>query len=372
MHVVDWLGAVNTVVLLCSSATMVIVFENTRRNNPSRAKQLLWVTIAFGCVFLGMKAWEYQSKFQHGLYPRAPKSLIYDHANLSFLSGVRAEVDDLIKQGADEKVAGSPIAVQPDSLTLGKLQLIQSGLVHWTERTVGRTNDVLMQQRSLETLAWQLYPSSFDETTSSRAQKFLRDETNENRQQLDALNGQVVQSKTELSQIQTELAEKQKLYKKLDAKSKDDSVKTARMGIKKELTAIKRRANAATARSTALIVERDFVDRRIRAIEDLDTLATQNSTDGASGDNIHHDQGINERFGLKLPMVIPGGNTWTNTYFLLTGFHGLHVLVGIILLIALATIRLDQERTGLVENVGLYWHFVDAVWIILFPIIYLF
>ena len=370
MHIVKWLGAVNTVALMSSSVTMVLVFKNTRRNNLSLAKQWLWATIMFGCVFLGIKAWEYQSKFQHGLYPRAPRSLIYDRADLSFLAGVKVELNELIKQGIDEKVAGSEVAGQAPTPALGKLELIKSGLVHWTERIVGRTNDVLMHQRSIEALAWQIYPGSFDETKSSRAQKFLRNETNENRQRLDMLNGRVAQSKTELTQIQSELAEKQKQFKNLDAQSKDDLVKTARTGIKKELTAIKRRANAATAQSTALIVERDFVDRRIRAIEDLGALAVRNSVDGTSVDDDH--QGINERFGLKLPMVIPGGNAWTNTYFLLTGFHGLHVLVGIILLIALTMIRLDHGRTALVENVGLYWHFVDAVWIFLFPLIYLF
>ena len=40
-----------------------------------------------------------------------------------------------------------------------------------------------------------------------------------------------------------------------------------------------------------------------------------------------HD-GLNEHFHLKLPMVIPSGNTWANTYFLMTGFHALHVLGG--------------------------------------------
>ena len=82
--------------------------------------------------------------------------------------------------------------------------------------------------------------------------------------------------------------------------------------------------------------------------------------------------GINEHYHLKLPMVIPSGNTWANTYFLLTGFHALHVLGGLVAFVILLPMRLGGQRAGVLENVGLYWHFVDIVWIFLFPLLYLF
>ncbi|QGJ69657.1 Cytochrome c oxidase subunit III [Planctomycetales bacterium 10988] len=75
---------------------------------------------------------------------------------------------------------------------------------------------------------------------------------------------------------------------------------------------------------------------------------------------------------LELPMVIPGGNMWVSTYFLLTGFHAIHVLVGLIAFALVLPLRLTVARAGLVENLGLYWHFVDLVWIFLFPLLYLF
>src|SRR5207248_1630591 len=73
-----------------------------------------------------------------------------------------------------------------------------------------------------------------------------------------------------------------------------------------------------------------------------------------------------------LPVVVPGGNMWASTYFTLTGFHALHVLAGLIAFAFLLPRRLGIERANLVENVGLYWHFVDLVWIFLFPLLYLF
>jgi len=59
----------------------------------------------------------------------------------------------------------------------------------------------------------------------------------------------------------------------------------------------------------------------------------------------------------------------------MTGIHGLHVLIGIIVIsfIAVFTIRgaITKENFSKIENTGLYWHFVDIVWIYLFPLFYL-
>ena len=75
---------------------------------------------------------------------------------------------------------------------------------------------------------------------------------------------------------------------------------------------------------------------------------------------------------LGLPMVIPSGNMWASTYFLLTGFHAIHVLVGLIAFVLVLLYRLDHTKSHILENTGLYWHFVDLVWIFLFPLLYLF
>ncbi len=64
---------------------------------------------------------------------------------------------------------------------------------------------------------------------------------------------------------------------------------------------------------------------------------------------------------------------WASTYFLLTGFHALHVVVGLIVfVILLLFVKMDASGAGILENTGLYWHFVDLVWIFLFPLLYLF
>jgi len=65
------------------------------------------------------------------------------------------------------------------------------------------------------------------------------------------------------------------------------------------------------------------------------------------------------------------GNLFASNYFLMTGFHAIHVIVGLILFgLALKT-PLAIGNAVFVENIGLYWHFVDLVWIFLFPLIYI-
>ncbi len=73
------------------------------------------------------------------------------------------------------------------------------------------------------------------------------------------------------------------------------------------------------------------------------------------------------------PQVILYGNIFASCYFLMTGFHAIHVIVGLILfgLVLKQGANLDETWTDWVENSGLYWHFVDLVWIFLFPLLYI-
>ena len=72
-----------------------------------------------------------------------------------------------------------------------------------------------------------------------------------------------------------------------------------------------------------------------------------------------------------------GHNPWGDAsfgayFFLLTGFHGTHVLTGVVLLLTV-TLRLARGLTSPegVEMAGLYWHFVDLVWVFIFTLFYL-
>jgi cytochrome c oxidase subunit 3 len=84
-------------------------------------------------------------------------------------------------------------------------------------------------------------------------------------------------------------------------------------------------------------------------------------------------------------LIMDGVRPWENpfgaaqfgsTFFMITGFHGLHVTGGVILLFVVSwkLLRGDYDRRGnyqIVEIVGLYWHFVDLVWVFIFAFFYL-
>jgi cytochrome c oxidase subunit 3 len=84
-------------------------------------------------------------------------------------------------------------------------------------------------------------------------------------------------------------------------------------------------------------------------------------------------------------LIMEGVRPWGNplgaaqfgsSFFMITGFHGLHVTVGVIYLttVALRVLQGRYERSGnyqIVEIAGLYWHFVDLVWVFIFPFFYL-
>ncbi len=76
------------------------------------------------------------------------------------------------------------------------------------------------------------------------------------------------------------------------------------------------------------------------------------------------------REGLSL-----SSNLFGTTFFVLTGFHGAHVTVGVLILLSLLVMafrgRVTQAQSLNIELAGLYWHFVDVVWIVIFTLVYL-
>jgi cytochrome c oxidase subunit 3 len=245
VHLSEPIGAFNTFVLICSSVTVVLALEAARANKRSLAKIWMLTTLILGGLFLGIKAYEYSAKFSHGIYPAAPRGLIYERPDLYYGSAVRARLSD---------------------------------------------------------------PAIIEQ------------------------------------------------MKELDARPES------------ELTAeeVTGRRRLAQVREMAMAVDQQAFDLAVIADQ---VMPLPNEAAGGHG----HGGGLNETFSwLQLPIVIPGGNMWASTYFLLTGFHAVHVIVGLIVFSILLLYELGPKHAGMIENAGLYWHFVDLVWIFLFPLLYLF
>lgn len=234
VHISEPIGAFNTFVLICSSVSVVLALEAAKLNNAARAKLWIAATFALGLVFLGVKAYEYNAKFNHGIYPWYPHSLVYEKPDVYYGSAVRARAMELLTAIKQDPQA---VAARADDVSL--LEGLQKR---------ASTPD----EAELASVAAEIMPMPVSEVAE-------------------------------------------------------------------------------------------------------------------------HSGGLNEDHAwLHMPVVIPGGNMWASTYFLLTGFHALHVVVGLIAFSILLLKVLDASWAGVIENIGLYWHFVDLVWIFLFPLLYLF
>ncbi|WP_417847868.1 cytochrome c oxidase subunit 3 [Thalassoglobus sp.] len=125
--------------------------------------------------------------------------------------------------------------------------------------------------------------------------------------------------------------------------------------------------------------------KNLQAVSALNTEVSQlkekisaNSLTYEQADTLLHHMEKDEQYGsllkgLHLSHPIVYGNLFASTYFLITGFHAIHVIVGMILFgTALAQgSKLNERWSNWVENSGLYWHFVDLVWIFVFPLLYI-
>ncbi len=76
--------------------------------------------------------------------------------------------------------------------------------------------------------------------------------------------------------------------------------------------------------------------------------------------------------GARLASNPWGPRAFSSFFFMITGFHGTHVLIGVVILLITATRLRSGKASGEgVELAGLYWHFVDLVWVFIFTVFYL-
>lgn len=516
VHVQEWVGAVNTFVLICSSVAIVLSHEAARKDRVAVARRWLFLTLALGVAFLGFKAYEYRSKWVHNLVPRAPHGSLYDRADTTYVSAVtqslvdlnsetleadsrqtflvghleslpetfrdtREEIEDLVAEkrelehelaeltGAQESADDSQAeAVDPGDVTelereiktvarelvaaqrayqklaeeapgmraelalldadeegraerIEAISILLDSAARWTGQVVGREADPVTRQMAMISLAHDIYPLDasaavarhYRDMESVQLEQSLRSiardleaslasatEASGKMQGFQSANAElfeqiaVLQAEVESLSTQAEagkeMASDQEVEPALgfDAKSEaepgrdePDNPREVQAGAAADVA-----SQLADASSMLAELQRRVADngQELAAAAAAATEAQQTSMELttkqtncqariaylASAD-LHH--GLNHEYPwLRLPMCIPGGHMWSSTYFLMTGIHALHVLIGLIVFVVVLPMKLDRKRAGILENTGLYWHFVDIVWIFLFPLIYLF
>jgi len=127
VHLSEPIGAFNYP-RLCSSARaspFVLALEAARANKRSLAKAWMLITLILGSLFLGVKAYEYSSKFDHGIYPWAPRGRIYERPDLYYGSAVRARLSDPAILAKLKELDGRPENELSDAEITGRRRLKQ-------------------------------------------------------------------------------------------------------------------------------------------------------------------------------------------------------------------------------------------------------
>nr|AGC72162.1 cytochrome c oxidase polypeptide III [uncultured bacterium A1Q1_fos_962] len=335
VHLVEFIGAGNTFVLICSSVTIVLALEAARANRAAQAKMFLLLTFVLGTVFLLVKMYEYNSKFAHGIYPAKPRSLLHEKADVHYAADVHKRIkaaQEELTTKRQELQAEEQDLDETEAKRLEELVIMEVGLARWTEEQAA-----MGEPQAIADLANMIYPS----------------------------HGQIVDPAAIDSEVQ-------------NLQGRQQSLESDQAKFLAEQSTLQAAVTGGSASDEQTI--------RLKTVNDSlatipDQLSLVNNRIKALGLVKEAPHGLNERFSdessgfrpwLTLPMMIPGGNMWASTYFLLTGFHAIHVLVGLILFALAMPKKLDAKMGNFIENTGLYWHFVDLVWIFLFPLLYLF
>ena len=245
VHLIEWIGALNTFVLIVSSLTVVLAHHVALQGKFKQAMQYVLVTLLLGALFLVIKAYEYNSKFQHDILP--------GHVG-EVLPGMNVEREKNF----------NPVGMQ-------YVERVRQQLTHITEHvTAENLSSQPAHVQDCYKLLQEMAPGKYEDGSYRSPPS----------------PGEVGEKVNEL---------------------------------------LKR----------------------------------------------HEEKGVT----VHLTPAIPFGNLWASCYFAMTGFHALHVFGGIvvfaIILLIGVTRGLGPQHAGMLELTGLYWHFVDIVWIFLFPLLYL-
>jgi cytochrome c oxidase subunit 3 len=339
-HIKIWAGGTNTFVLLASSYFVVVAHEAMAAKNYRRAWNFLALTLLLAFVFLGIKGVEYAGKFDHEILPgRIPET------EMQAISQVSKKLDKFVHQQAAALVPGNdPVHIKLTSVS----------------QAAGEAKSEAAK-RNLEDL--NLIIGAFNQYRNEVAANALT--YHEAQQRVDNLHHLAV-------------------VKLKDGRTITGPYFTAEPEHHGHAGQHKEPAHGEDHGHVAVTTEpvRPTGDPSLHrpAVPTGKHLLLSTDAEGSASwlemepgqvESVHE---VGKKVGhIHLQQVIVYGNLFASMYFLMTGFHAIHVLVGMTLFVfpLLKGSRLDASWTDWVENSGLYWHFVDLVWIFLFPLLYI-
>jgi len=389
-HIRIWAGGLNTFVLITSSVFVVLAHEAMNMKNYKLATNWIIATTALAFVFLAIKSYEYYGKWDHDILPghvaESPQQAIdklareLDRATgLAALQKEQTQLENQIiladaqpgneerskalkKQSIDlqerlDKV-GVTLSAYRDRPEVAEGEPVKPS---FREKLKSGTVSVHAAEEGLHELRDVKLPSqvAFREALVAAADKELKKREASGSAAAgtpEDLDKKLAQAEEDFSTLKAEEIACR------EAVAKHDPDLAKREEAAKRLDAAIKQLDAGVGKLDQVV--------SVAATDDLKAVRE------AKADELAQLRTAVRAFAaVHEPHFIKWGNTFSSIYFLMTGFHALHVVIGMIMFAIIIWLGLIQQlgpqHAVVVENFGLYWHFVDLVWIFLFPLIYI-
>ncbi|MFV1994993.1 MAG: heme-copper oxidase subunit III [Verrucomicrobiales bacterium] len=347
-------GFINTLVLIASSVFVVLAWASLKMRNFQKFQFWMRLVVACALVFLGIKVYEYSGKFTHHGMKFTDDSVVQGVLKEDRIAFKATSVTIDLRSGHFEFLEGLKKGSAPalfktpegETITLSK---------SWVERTHRALDqqqgaDYTVSLEAVEPLQFRFKPRRVKDYSESELT--YRDSVR--------VGGELI-----YDQIYFEVHE-------IDLRMAKD------------------KENAIALKYLGEDIAQEFLEHRELMLEKrelggrhADPIAWESMHLHAGGDDAHGENGGYpvievERADKKfLSNHGPAYSTYYAIYFTLTGLHGLHVLAGALVLSYFLFFQKGlykknpEHLANRVEVGGLFWHFVDLVWIFLFPVMYL-
>jgi cytochrome c oxidase subunit 3 len=328
-HINIAFGGINTFVLIVSSYFVVVSHDALVTHQYAKAWRFMLYTFLLGCLFLGIKSLEYAGKFQHDILP--------------------GHIPENNRQAMD-KVVNKFGRLMDDRLTANSALL-----------EIQRQKEVAELRKTAKISSGEGSEEKLKAAAESPLEKWAVNEEAGPLKKREAQKAQLDGRIKALTESKNLTPEREKELKDLSALA---SLNSEYVNLKEHVRAnlsltvpyenfdaIRKEENSSAKYAPASLIEVNQKVEELVKDKRFEVLAS----------------------GLEPAHPILYGNLFASNYFLMTGFHAIHVIIGLFmfLLVLMKGHRLCADDAILVENIGLYWHFVDLVWIFLFPLLYI-
>ncbi len=391
-------GFINTLVLILSSVTVVMAWANLKMRKIAQYKLCMWITILCAGVFMCLKAYEYYGKFNHigvkltdgtiltGHFPEGGYRVKLEEGTKVTINLKTGDPSYFLKWVTTENpkfknAAGEDVLLDQQGSVMSLLDVFLPG--DWDKSSFGQLKRTMAEAKKTSVELTAVTPLTIvakESKTFGHTGKTItfRDGT--------IVEGRAVEDKMTLQvdkvDVRAALDEEKSLawhylgdeWKKAFEEHGTEEAEKHKSFDKNDERFLRHVKQMEIHAPT--VAEHNA--KHGGAKHSAETHAPAEGAHGAEGHGSHYPEVVLERKDIGFwSSFTPKWNNYYAIYFTLTGLHGLHVVAGALVLAYFLLFdgkRLKEDPEHLANRIevgGLFWHFVDLVWIFLFPLLYL-